>query len=40
VTFLFSTHDEKVMRHAKKLLWLVDGQIADDDPPKENVDEA
>ncbi len=40
VTFLFSTHDEKVMRHAKKLLWLIDGQIADDDPPKENVDEA
>jgi putative ABC transport system ATP-binding protein len=40
VTFLFSTHDEKVMRHAKKLLWLVDGQIADDDPPNENVDEA
>jgi len=40
VTFLFSTHDENVMRHAKKLLWLIDGQIADDDPPKENVDEA
>ncbi|MBL7176606.1 MAG: ABC transporter ATP-binding protein [Desulfobacteraceae bacterium] len=40
VTFLFSTHDEKVMRHAKKLLWLIDGQIADDDPPKESVDEA
>jgi putative ABC transport system ATP-binding protein len=40
VTFLFSTHDEKVMRHAKRLLWLIDGQIADDDPPKENVDEA
>ena len=40
VTFLFSTHDEKVMRHARKLLWLIDGQIADDDPPKENVDEA
>jgi putative ABC transport system ATP-binding protein len=40
VTFLFSTHDEKVMRHAKKLLWLIDGQIADDDAPKENVDEA
>jgi putative ABC transport system ATP-binding protein len=40
VTFLFSTHDEKVMRHAKKLLWLIDGHIADEDPPKENVDEA
>ena len=40
VTFLFSTHDEKVMKHAKKLLWLIDGQISDDDPPIENVDEA
>ena len=39
VTFLFSTHDEKVMKRAKKLLWLKDGQIADDDIPEENQDE-
>ena len=39
VTFLFSTHDPKVMKHAKRLLWLIDGQIASDDTPKENLDE-
>jgi putative ABC transport system ATP-binding protein len=33
VTFLFSTHDPKVMAHAKRLVRLVDGQVDDD---KEN----
>ena len=39
VTFLFSTHDEKVMKRAKKLLWLKDGQIAGEDIPEGNLDE-
>ena len=38
VTFLFSTHDEKVMTRAKKLLWLNDGQIAGDEIPEDHGD--
>jgi len=30
VTFLFSTHDPKVMERARRLVRLVDGQVADD----------
>lgn len=30
-TFLFSTHDEKVMRRAKRVVRLVDGKIEDDE---------
>lgn len=37
VTFLFSTHDPKVMNHAKRIITLVDGKIASD---KSTVDEA
>lgn len=33
VTFLFSTHDPRVMRRAHRLLRLVDGRIASDGPP-------
>lgn len=40
VTFLFSTHDPKVMRIAKRLLWLKDGEIAYDGPPKDNLEAA
>jgi putative ABC transport system ATP-binding protein len=28
VTFLFSTHDPRVMRRARRIVHLVDGQIA------------
>jgi putative ABC transport system ATP-binding protein len=31
VTFLFSTHDPKVMERARRLVRLVDGQVADDE---------
>ena len=30
VTFLFSTHDPRVMRHARRLVGLVDGKVASD----------
>jgi len=30
VTFLFSTHDQKVIDRAKRLIWLEDGRIVDD----------
>ena len=31
VTFLFSTHDPRVMARARRLIRLVDGRIEDDD---------
>lgn len=34
-TFLFSTHDPKVMRHAHRLVWLEDGRVAE--PPAHAV---
>jgi len=33
VTFLFSTHDRRVMRRARRLIQLVDGRIERDGPP-------
>ena len=30
VTFLFSTHDPRVVRHARRVVTLVDGRIARD----------
>ncbi|MEK9891508.1 MAG: ABC transporter ATP-binding protein [Pseudomonadales bacterium] len=30
VTFLFSTHDQKIIDRAKRLIWLEDGRIVDD----------
>jgi len=30
VTFVFSTHDKMVMDYARRLVWLRDGQVADD----------
>jgi putative ABC transport system ATP-binding protein len=29
-TFIFSTHDERVMRRARRLIKLKDGKVADD----------
>ena len=29
-TFIFSTHDERVMRRAKRLVKLIDGKVEDD----------
>ena len=34
VTFIFSTHDQRVMKRAKRLILLVDGKIAYDGPPE------
>jgi putative ABC transport system ATP-binding protein len=31
VTFLFSTHDPRVMEHARRIVRLVDGRIASDE---------
>jgi putative ABC transport system ATP-binding protein len=31
VTFLFSTHDPRVMAHARRIVRLVDGKIASDE---------
>jgi putative ABC transport system ATP-binding protein len=31
VTFIFSTHDPKVMDRARRLVRLVDGRVASDD---------
>jgi len=31
VTFLFSTHDPRVMKHARRVVRLVDGQIVEDE---------
>jgi len=33
-TFVFSTHDQRVMDRARRLIQLVDGQIASDERPK------
>ena len=30
VTFLFSTHDQKIIDRAKRLIWLEDGRVVDD----------
>jgi putative ABC transport system ATP-binding protein len=35
VTFLFSTHDPRVMRRAHRILRLVDGRIVADGPPED-----
>ena len=35
-TFIFSTHDPRVMEHAKRLIHIVDGQIDRDGPPGGN----
>lgn len=35
-TFLFSTHDEKVMQYLDRIIHLEDGQIAEDEVIKEN----
>lgn len=37
VTFLFSTHDPKVMERAHRLVRLVDGQVASDEARKESI---
>ncbi|MBW1709631.1 MAG: ABC transporter ATP-binding protein [Deltaproteobacteria bacterium] len=39
-TFLFSTHDQAVMKRAKSLLLLKDGRIVYNGAPVENLDEA
>jgi putative ABC transport system ATP-binding protein len=31
-TFLFSTHDDKVIRHLRRKITLVDGRVAGDEP--------
>jgi len=38
VTFLFSTHDHKVMERASKLLWLRDGRISYSGPPIKDLE--
>jgi putative ABC transport system ATP-binding protein len=30
-TFIFATHDEKVIRYLKRKIYLVDGQVAKDE---------
>ena len=37
ITFVMATHDGELMRRAKKLLWLRDGQIDPQGAPKEVV---
>jgi len=37
VTFLFSTHDHMVMDHARRLIQIRDGHVADDQG-EENTD--
>jgi putative ABC transport system ATP-binding protein len=32
VTFLFSTHDPRVMHHARRVVYIADGKIVDEDP--------
>ena len=32
VTFLFSTHDPRVMQHAKRVVYIADGKIVDQNP--------
>ena len=36
MTFLFSTHDEIVMKRAKKLVVLTDGKLDENNPPEEH----
>jgi putative ABC transport system ATP-binding protein len=38
VTFVFSTHDPRVMRHARRLVGLVDGKVASDVTKASGVD--
>jgi len=38
ITFLFSTHDPRVMRHARRIITLVDGKIADDEKKDAGVE--
>jgi len=33
-TFIFSTHDHRVMEHARRIIQIVDGEIADGDGPQ------
>jgi len=33
VTFIFSTHDPRVMKRARRIVRIVDGQVAEDDGP-------
>jgi putative ABC transport system ATP-binding protein len=35
VTFIFSTHDARVMDHARRIVRLVDGQVASDETKRE-----
>ena len=32
VTFLFSTHDPRVMQHAKRVVYIADGKIVEQNP--------
>jgi len=32
VTFIFSTHDPRVMQHAKRVVYIADGKIVDKNP--------
>ena len=34
VTFLFSTHDQKIIERAKRLVWLEDGMVTKDEAPE------
>ena len=34
VTFLFSTHDQKIIERARRLVWLEDGMITKDEAPE------
>lgn len=38
VTFLFSTHDPRVMRHARRVVTLVDGKVTADEEKASGVD--
>jgi putative ABC transport system ATP-binding protein len=33
VTFIFSTHDPRVMKRARRVVRIVDGQVSEDDGP-------
>jgi len=32
VTFIFSTHDPRVMQHAKRVVYIADGKIVEENP--------
>ena len=34
VTFLFSTHDQKIIERARRLVWLEDGRVTKDEAPE------